>query len=713
MLSIEERKKIRTVLGKELTPLEEAIFDVAWSEHCSYKSSKKYLRELSYRNNRVVQGPGENAGVVKIDDNHVAAFKVESHNHPSQIEPFNGAATGIGGIVRDILAMGTRPYLLLDSLRFGDIEEKTTQHIAEGVVSGISHYGNCIGVPTVSGETLFDDVYADNCLVNVVCLGIGNKQSLKKALLAGEGNSIILAGARTGRDGIKGASFASIDLNEGEEDKRNSVQIGDPFMEKLLIEATMELINDPDLLGLQDLGAGGLATAVSEMALKGKSGAEIDLSLVPLREQGMSPAEIIVSESQERMIFCVKKGSEDRFLKTFGKWGLMGSIIGTVTSDNLLRIKWQNRTLAELPVDFIVSGFDEQELEQRKPAYIDELKYKTIPLLTDGVKSKDIYRLLGQENINSKAWVYEQYDYMVGINTVHGPSAFDAALLRIKGSRKSIAVNVSGNGRLVYLDPFYGVQNTVCHALEALLSVGAYPIAMTDGLNFASPLDKEVYYTFSSVVEGLKNIAEYLDIPVISGNVSFYNQSNRRKIYPTPIIGMLGVRDTPSQRLHTGFGNDQPIYLVGKEFGEIGGSEFLHVFYDFVGGEVDVCDLFLEKKLIKFMVEAFGNNLIYHARNVGKGGLVTALVKSSIAGGIGLSADVDTDEATLMGEWQQRFIVTPYDTEAFEELAMQYNIPYRIIGKTGGESLLFRNFSLSMEKLKNVYNNSLRNLLEA
>ncbi len=713
MLKKEEIDLIREKIGRDPNRVELAIFDVAWSEHCSYKSSKRFLRHFKEtKSDRILSGVGENAGVVRINDELALSFKIESHNHPSHIDPFNGAATGVGGIVRDILAMGTRPVALMDSLRFGNPEDEHIKRIFEGVVSGISSYGNSIGVPTVSGEVIFDEAYSDNTLVNVACVGIGKIDGLKSAVAGKPGNLVILAGALTGRDGIGGASFASETFKDGE-DKRSSVQIGDPFMEKLLIEATMEVLYLDGLVGMQDLGAGGLSTTLPEMAFKSGVGIEVDLSKVPLRENDMEPWEIVASESQERMIYIVKPGTERNFIDVFKKYGLYHAIIGHVIEDAVFRVKYEKDVLTELPVDFVVEGFKEPYLEIKKP---DNSRYLSITIQTEEeplVESR-IKELLSSYNLASKKWVYTQYDHMVQINTVIRPGEHDAALLRIKGTDLGIALTVYGNGRVCEIDPRNGVINTVCQAAESIVSLGAEPVALTDGLNFGSPENEEVYYTFREVVLGIKDAALSLSIPVISGNVSFYNESEKKRIYPTPIIGMVGIREDLTEKPDVGFKRTgSTIILLGKEKDEFGGSEYLSVFYGINAGRVPRCDLEFEKRLLLLTKSLVTEKIVDYAVPVKRGGLLMALIKSAIRGNTGFVSRIDEDEIFWLGEWPGRMLVATKNTDEVVRMAGDLSIPVKIIGEVGGKEIVLKRAVLHIEEVKENYYKTLYRLMDA
>ncbi|MCI2430926.1 phosphoribosylformylglycinamidine synthase subunit PurL [Candidatus Acetothermia bacterium] len=744
-LSAREFQTICELLGREPNELELGLFSLNWSEHCSYKSSKRFLKLLPTTGKRVLQGPGENAGVLELENNWCVVFKVESHNHPSAVEPFNGAATGVGGIIRDILSMGARPIALLDSLRFGDLSPfpfpkgkgssppslgeglgERSQRLLEGVVAGIAHYGNCIGIPTVGGDICFEEAYTDNCLVNTMCVGLLKKSELKRAVAQGVGNRILLVGARTGRDGIHGATFASEDLLGETEEKRPNVQVGDPFTGKLLIEATLEACQLSELIGLQDLGAGGLSTAPPEMAARGEVGMAIDIEEIPLRAEKMTPYEILLSESQERMVLCVKDGSEQKFLKIYRKWGLEADVIGEVIRERVYRIRHEGRTIAEVPVRALVEGVPEPRAEAPGSEDLSPLKGAEGACLSTLLPAQPVTsvtgwrealkKLLHSPTIGSKRWVYEQYDHTVQTNTVIGPGAHDAALLRVKGERFALAVTMGGNGRYCFLDPYEGGIRAVCEAVHNLLSVGAEPIGITDCLNFANPTDPEVLWSLDQTVRGMAQAAQAFELPFVSGNVSLYNQSERRKIYPTPIVGMIGLLTDIVHRVPMGFQREGDLlYLIGKLSGKSGGSEYLKVFYNVIGGELEPTDLELERRLLRVMLLLGGANgrspLLRSAHDISEGGLLVALAEKGFARGLGAKLELDdlSEEEGLFGEWPSRFIVTipPENKSAFQEILNSLDVPYRFLGTVSGRQLELNGQEISVEELRNAYESAL------
>jgi phosphoribosylformylglycinamidine synthase II len=743
-LSQSEYETICARLGRTPNEIELGLFALNWSEHCSYKTSKRFLKLLPTTGRRVVQGPGENAGVIELENDWCVAFKVESHNHPSAVEPFNGAATGVGGIIRDILSMGARPIALLDSLRFGELNltrslsvygegqgevspprtgegpGERSRSLFLGVVAGISHYGNCVGVPTVGGDIYFEDAYTDNCLVNVMCVGLAKKSELKRAIAAGVGNKILLVGAATGRDGIHGATFASEDLVGETEAKRPNVQVGDPFTAKSLIEATLEVCRLPELIGLQDLGAGGLSTAPAEMAARGGVGIALDIEEVPLRDPTMTPYEILLSESQERMVLCVKAGSEQKFLNIFRKWGLEAAVIGEVIPERVYRIRHEGRTIAEVPIELLVGGVPQTPVDESTgSASGSMLKHASKPASAGfHLRKPDasasgwpecLKALLRSPTIASKRWVWEQYDHTVQTNTVIGPGAHDAALLRVKGEHFGIAVTMGGNGRYCQLDPYEGGMRAVCEAVHNLVSVGAEPLGITDCLNFANPTDPEVLWSFEQVIRGMAEAAKTFELPFVSGNVSFYNQSEERKIYPTPIVGMVGLLRDLEQRVPMGFQREGDlIYLVGKLSGAVGGSEFLKVFYNFIGGELEKTDLALEVALTKALLEAARRGLIASAHDVSDGGLLVALAEKSFVKGLGARVEIeDLSEEHLFGEWPTRFVVTVHPEHDREFRELLGSLPHRRLGTVGGSELELGGQSVPIEELYRIYESAL------
>ncbi len=707
-LSPEEYQRICAALGRRPNELELGLFELNWSEHCSYKSSKRLLKLLPTTGKHVVAGPGENAGVIELQNTWCVAFKVESHNHPSAVEPFHGAATGVGGIIRDILSMGARPIALLDSLRFG--EGAHARRLLRGVVAGISHYGNCVGVPTVGGDVAFDEAYAENCLVNVMCVGLLKKSELKRARAGGVGNKILLVGARTGRDGIHGATFASQDLIGETEAKRPNVQVGDPFTGKSLIEATLEVCQFPELIGLQDLGAGGLATAPAEMAARGGVGIALDLEEIPLRDPTMTPSEILLSESQERMVLCVQAGSAQKFVQVYRKWGLEAAVIGEVIAERVYRIRHEGRTIAEVPIELLVGGApvgarcDVPMKRQGVGARCN------VPMKRQGVGARcDVLKeLLRSATIASKRWIFEQYDHTVQTNTVVGPGSHDAAVLRVKGERFGIAVTIGGNGRFCQIDPYEGGVRAVCEAVHNLISVGARPLGITDCLNFANPTDPQVFWSFEQTIRGMAKAAQALELPFVSGNVSFYNQSAERQIYPTPIVGMVGLVEDLGKLVPMGFQREGDlIYLIGQlEGGHVGGSEFMKVFYKAWWGDLDRTDIELERRLLRAMLALTDRQILASAHDVSEGGLCVAVAEKGFVRGLGARLDLgDSCEEFLFGEWPSRLVITvaPECEAPLRKTLEEFGVPYRRVGVVSGDSLEFCGERVSIAELYRIY----------
>ena len=703
-LSAEEYARIQKILGREPNFTELGIFSVMWSEHCSYKSSKVHLRRLPTRAPQVLQGPGENAGVVDIGDGLAAAFKMESHNHPSYVEPFQGAATGVGGILRDIFTMGARPIAVLDSLRFGPIssgarapegiDEETiarNRRILDGVVRGIAHYGNCFGVPTVGGEVQFEPGYSANPLVNVLALGIAKKEDLFFAKARGAGNPVIYVGAKTGRDGIHGASLlASAEFSEESQQKRPNVQVGDPFMEKLLLEACLEAMQTGGVVAIQDMGAAGLTSSSCEMASRGGLGIEIELSRVPQREPGMTPYEMMLSESQERMLLVAERGREQEVLSVFAKWGLDAVEIGRVTEDGLVRVLHRGRIAAEIPAHALA---EEGPVYQRPLAPpVPVANQRLVEFGATGADlTENLRRLLAAPAIASKRWIWEQYDYMVRTNTLEPPGAGDAAVVRVKGTKRALALASDGNGRWCRLDPFVGAQLAVAEAARNVACSGAKPWAATNCLNFGNPEKPEVMWQFSRAIDGIAAACMALEIPITGGNVSFYNETLGRSIDPTPVLGVLGMMDDASRALGMAFRAEGDVIIVldgradtestpGNDAREFSSSEYARTIHGIVGGAPPAVDLAAEKRLIALLVALAGEGVLQSAHDVSDGGLAVTLAESCFASD-GLSARVsltsrEPDEAALFGERGARAAVSVTSGKLARvlSLAAQYEV---------------------------------------
>jgi phosphoribosylformylglycinamidine synthase len=627
-LSEEEYQQILKHLGRDPNLTELGIFSVMWSEHCSYKSSRVHLKRFPTEGPRVVQGPGENAGAVDIGDGLAAVFKMESHNHPSFIEPFQGAATGVGGILRDIFTMGARPIALLDSLRFGELDSAQNRHLLKGVVSGISWYGNCIGVPTIGGEITFNDIYSKNPLVNVFCLGIVKKNRLLRGLAKGTGNQVLYIGAKTGRDGIHGATMASDSFDDASEKKRPNVQVGDPFLEKLLLEACLEFLEQDLLIGIQDMGAAGLTSSSCEMASRSGTGIELDVAKVPRREPNMTPYEILLSESQERMLLVAKPGKEEAVLAVCRKWGIDAAVVGKVTDDGLLRIREGDQVVAEIPADAIAEGAPRYERPSAPPQYqeiLQALNLDTLPDVKDPAKA--LLQLLGSPTIASKRWVFRQYDHMVGTNTVVCPGS-DAAVVRIKGTGKALAMTTDGNSRYCLLNPYIGGGLAVAEAARNLVCSGAKPLGVTDCLNFGNPERPEVMWQFIMAVEGIADACRAFEIPVVSGNVSLYNETNGLSIYPTPIIGMVGLVEREDDITTQWFKQaGDAILLLGETREDIGGTEYLKVMHSREQGMPPWLDLEQEQSLQQCVLTLIQKGWVQSAHDCSEGGLLVTLAE--------------------------------------------------------------------------------------
>ncbi len=692
-LTAEEYEKIKAILGREPTFTELGIFSVMWSEHCSYKSSKIHLKKFPTKGERVLIGPGENAGVVDLGDGLALVFKMESHNHPSFIEPYQGAATGVGGIIRDIFAMGARPIALLDSLRFGPLTDPKNRYLFSRVIAGISGYGNAVGVPTVGGECFFADCYTTNPLVNVLCLGIVRRDRIFRARAEGVGNPVIYVGARTGRDGIHGATMASEAFSEESPERRPTVQVGDPFKEKCLIEACLRLMETDWLVGIQDMGAAGLTCSTAEMAARGNVGIEIDLDKVPRREEGMTPYEVMLSESQERMLLVVRRGTEEEVKRIFGEWDLEVSVIGTVTDDGFLRVKERGRVVAEIPAKALVDGAPIYVRPMKRPQDLDRvqsLDLSTLPLPSE--YNEVLLRLLASPNIASKAMIYRQYDHMLYLNTLVLPGS-DAVVLRVKGTRRGIALSCDGNGRYTYLDPYLGGMLAVAEAARNTVCSGALPVAITNCLNFGSPENPEIMWQFAEAVKGMAKACEILGTPVTGGNVSFYNETKGMAIFPTPIVGMLGLLEDLSHVTTQGFKQaGDLVVLLGETKEELGGSEYLSVIHGLTQGRPPLLDLDLEKRVQAACLQAIRSGLIASAHDCSDGGLAVALAESCISGPEGsLGVEVALPEgirpdALLFGESPSRIVLSLQEQAfpALRRIADDHGVPLQVLGRVWG-----------------------------
>lgn len=701
-----EYKRILELLGREPTPTELAMFSVEWSEHCGYCRSRKFLKTFP-KEGKFESLVGEDSGGIIVDDTAII-FKAESHNHPSQVEPKQGAATGVGGIIRDIFTAGARPIASLDSLRFGTLDEPYSRYLLKGVVDGIQFYGNCVGVPTVAGEIYFNKRYSGNCLVNVMCIGVAPKDKLARAK-AVAGGIIMYVGSSTGKDGIGGCSvLASAEFSEGEE-KRPTVQIGDPFTEKCLIEATLEAISTGHVLGIKDMGAAGLTCSISEMAQAGNTGMDIELDKVPQREANMQPWEIMMSESQERMLVCVKEGKEDEIHKIFTKWQLNAVVLGKATTDGRVKIKWKGQTVADVKAEFLAEA-PLYEMPFEKPKTQDELNSLDVDKLSSpGDLSVVLLKLLSSPNIASKNWVYEQYDHMVQVNTTVLPGS-DSAVLRLKGTPKAIAATTDCNSKFCELDPLRGSQIAVAEAARNLACSGAEPAAVTDCLNFANPDKPDRYWFFKNCVEGITLACKSFGVPVVSGNVSFYNESPLGAILPTPMIGMIGIIDDISKVCTQNFkAEGDTIILLGKNRPDIGGSEYLEQVHGLFKGKAPYLDLDEEKALQATLLKAIKQGLLRSAHDCSEGGLGVTLSESCISDKENMvGAQIDgldldmRDDFLIFGEAQSRVVVScdPKDVDKIEKIAKENKTAFKVIGKTGGDSLIIEKSGKKLVDLK-------------
>ncbi|MEO8382675.1 MAG: phosphoribosylformylglycinamidine synthase subunit PurL [Acidobacteriota bacterium] len=698
-LTPDEYQRVLQILGRAPNYTELGIFSVMWSEHCSYKSSRVHLRNFPTTGPRVVQGPGENAGVIDIGDGWVAAFKMESHNHPSFIEPYQGAATGVGGILRDIFTMGARPIASLDSLRFGNLDAPRMKYLVDGVVRGIAGYGNCIGIPTVGGETSFHSSYNGNILVNAFALGVTRREKIFKGTASGVGNPVIYVGSKTGRDGIHGATMASAEFDEASEEKRPTVQVGDPFTEKLLLEACLEIMDSDAVVGIQDMGAAGLTSSSFEMAGRAGTGVRMHLDRVPMRESGMTPYEIMLSESQERMLIVARQGREEEVIRTFEKWDLNAAVVGEVTDDGHVRLFWHGQEAAAIPVDPISTEAPLYQRPVARPEYADRI---AATLQRDEVRDLDqtetLLRLIGSPNLCSKQWIYGQYDTTVRTNTIAGPEKRDAAIVRIKETGRALALSSDVNPLYCYLDPYEGGKQAVAEAARNVAVSGALPVAITDCLNFGSPERPEIMWQFSECIRGISDACLALGTPVVSGNVSFYNETEGRGIHPTPTVGMVGLMESDRDGCGLSFteaGLD--VVLLGETREELGGSEWQQMFAADALVRSPRVDLEREKKLIDLLLALHGTKLLRSAHDLSNGGFAVALAEMSMAGigcHVDLAGHADSldDVALLFSESQARALVATADPEAVLAQARQAGVVAQRLGHTSyGTFLIERN----------------------
>ena len=747
-LTPEEFEKIRQLLGgREPTRTELGIFSVMWSEHCSYKSSRVHLKRLPTRSKMVVQGPGENAGIVDIGDGWACAFKIESHNHPSFIEPFQGAATGVGGILRDIFTMGARPVAVMDSLRFGPISAaesagegaRATQaeihknhSVMEGVVSGVASYGNCFGVPNLGGEVKFEPCYSGNPLVNAFALGLVRRDQIFYGRAAGEGNPVIYVGSKTGRDGIHGATMASEEFSEGSEAKRPNVQVGDPFLEKLLLEACLEAMQTGAIVGIQDMGAAGLTCSTCEMGARGGTGVEIELDRVPQRETGMTPYEIMLSESQERMLLVAQKGRGEEVFRIFQKWGLDAVEIGRVTSDAKMRVLEHGEVVAEIPNAALTDDAPvyKRPLARWEPPVEREMP-EFVKLGASGDFSSQLKRLLTGPNICSKRWVWQQYDHMVQTNTVDAPGAGDAGVIRIKGSNRGLAMALDGNSRWCYLDPRLGAMHAVAEAARKVACAGATPIGATNCLNFGNPEKPHIMWQFSQTIDGITKACEELDTPITGGNVSFYNETLGEGIYPTPVIGVVGLLEDvhKTAKMHFAQAGRKIVLLRANEAGdavdaesEFGSSEYAKEILGALWGYPPELDIEKEATLQRALVALIRAGLVESAHDCSDGGLAVALVESALPSGVGLSVKLPgqqvASEFLLFGEDASRVVLScdPIQLPRIEQVAEEYGVFADVLGETGSDRVEISVggqpvISASVAELREAYEGALERAL--
>jgi phosphoribosylformylglycinamidine synthase II len=754
-LTPEEYEKVKQLLGgREPTITELGIFSVMWSEHCSYKSSRVHLKRLPTRSRRVVQGPGENAGIIDIGDGWACAFKIESHNHPSFIESFQGAATGVGGILRDIFTMGARPVAVMDSLRFGPIVAPTAadqsvrptqansaqaeihknHSLLEGVVSGVASYGNCFGVPNLGGETKFEACYSGNPLVNAFALGLVRRDQIFYAKASGEGNPVIYVGSKTGRDGIHGATMASEEFSEASEAKRPNVQVGDPFLEKLLLEACLEAMQTGAIVGIQDMGAAGLTCSTCEMGARGQVGTEIELDRVPQRETGMTPYEIMLSESQERMLLVAQKGREDEVFRVFEKWGLDAVEIGRVTNDGKMRVLHHGEVVSEIPNEALTDDAPvyKRPLERWEPPVPREMP-ESIKLAEAGDLTDNLKRLLASPNICGKRWVWQQYDHMVQTNTVEGPGAGDAGVIRIKGSQRGLAMALDGNGRWCYLDPQLGAMHAVADATRNVACSGATPVGATNCLNFGNPEKPHIMWQFSKVIDGITKACEELEVPITGGNVSFYNETLGEGIYPTPVIGIVGILEDVHKAVFPHFREpgravvllraSEPGDLTDAE-SEFGSSEYAKEILGTIWGFPPALELEREAALQKALVELIDAGLVESAHDCSEGGVAVTLAESTFSNGVGVRANLESlglpPEFVLFGEDASRVVISCDRSKlvGIQQVAEKYRLSAEEIGETVSDQVeiqLDRRVvvSAAVKELRDSFENALAAALRA
>ncbi|WP_066221782.1 phosphoribosylformylglycinamidine synthase subunit PurL [Aliarcobacter cryaerophilus] len=718
-LTKDEFENIKKILGREPNYVEIGIFSAMWSEHCSYKSSKKYLSGFPTKAPWVIQGPGENAGVIDIGDGYAAVFKMESHNHPSFIEPYQGAATGVGGILRDVFTMGARPVASMNSIRFASIEgnsetAKKHRYLLKGVVAGIGGYGNCMGVPTIGGETSFEECYAGNNLVNAFTLGLAKADEIFYGRAEGIGNPVIYVGSKTGRDGLGGAVMSSASFTEDSESKRPTVQVGDPFTEKLLLEACLELFKADLIVGIQDMGAAGLTSSSFEMAGRSGSGMIMHLDKVPAREEGMTPYDFMLSESQERMLICAKKGCEQQIIDIFQKWELDVAVIGEVTSSGHMELFWHGEKVADVPVQPVSEEAPVLDRPVREPEYLKTISNVNMDKQISNQIAFD--ELFSDMEVVDKSWIYSQFDSMVQTNTIKGPGSLDGSTIRIKETGKALSMSADCNTRFCYINPQLGAAAAVMESGRNVAMTGAVPKAITDCLNFGNPQNPEVMWQFKESCEGIKNACRALNTPVIGGNVSLYNETNGVSVFPTPSIAMVGVNEDaqnvlPSKLQESG----NVLYLLGDTYSEFGGSLYLKKLYGKVAGVHPKVDFEKELALWNTVIEANRAKLLKSAKDVNLGGVAISLAKMAVVGNIGVEANISlNDSKDIFSESLSRAIVevNPKNCEEFEKLASKNRVSYVAIGRTGGDKFIINDIFKELDNLSKVYFNRFKEVIE-
>jgi len=724
-LTHQEYEHILEILdGRHPNIVELGIFSAMWSEHCSYKSSKKYLNGFPTKAPWVIQGPGENAGVIDIGDGMAAVFKMESHNHPSFIEPYQGAATGVGGILRDVFTMGARPVANMNALRFGNITNsdkisKYQRHLVKGVVEGIGDYGNCMGVPTIGGEVSFDESYNGNILVNAFSLGLARADEIFLGIAEGIGNSVMYVGSKTGRDGLGGAVMSSDSFTEESKSLRPTVQVGDPFTEKLLLEACLELFKTKKdaVVGIQDMGAAGLTSSSFEMAGKSGAGIKMDLDKVPAREEGMTPYEFMLSESQERMLICAKKGREQEIIDIFQKWDLDVAIIGEVTDTGRMELFWHGEKVCDMPIAPVSEEAPILDRPTQRPKYLDDIKDKNIDSYPEVKNQEAFEKLLSSMEVVDKAWIYEQYDSMVQTNTTKHPGSLDASCIRVKENGRALAMSSDCNPRYCYIDPKKGAAIAVMESGRNVAMSGATPLAITDCLNFGNPENPEVMWQFAEACEGIKEACEKLNTPVVSGNVSLYNETNGTSVFPTPAIAMVGLNDNEKAVLPSCFQQEENhLLLIGDTEVEFGGSLYIKELFGETVGEIADIDYEKELKLWKLVTQANKKGLLCSAKDVSSGGLAITLAKMSAVSGLGVVAGIRLkDKRAIFDESQSRAILEVNSKENLEsvvDMAKELGLSVDIIGKVGGDRFKLNNIEMKLDKLQSIYFDTFKKVVE-